>query len=272
MNDRHKDNLTPDEERVRNAVRSMAPVQAAPEFKQRLKTAFVTGQIGKDANSDQPTRTPSGLRSRGRLWVPVAFAAVLALILMLNRGPSLERIDVTGAGTVTVDGRVFETIDRDGLERAIQPGSRLALSEGVAVDVVYPETIVYQFASAEATVPRAPGRWFGKGVECRVDNGEVRLLTGPRFPGAKLVVETPEGIIHVTGSLVSVFRDASGTCVCVHVGTARVGVNIDDLESVPPGKRKVMFADGRAPTITDIAPPHKEHLIEFETKYRSGIR
>jgi hypothetical protein len=60
--------------------------------------------------------------------------------------------------------------------------------------------------------------------------------------------------------------------VCVHAGRARVGIDIDDLEEIPPGKRKVMYADGKPPIITDIAPPHKEHLIEFETKYRSGIR
>jgi hypothetical protein len=136
MSDRHKDNLTPDEERTREAVRSMSTAEADPAFKQRLKTAFVTGQIGKEADRGRQTRAPSRRRLRGRLWVPVAFAAVVVLVLVLNMGPSLEVVDVTGVGTVTVDGRVFETTDREGLARTIQPGSRIELSEGVEIDVM----------------------------------------------------------------------------------------------------------------------------------------
>ena len=71
MNDRHEDNLTPSEERASKAVRSMSPVKADPAFKQRLKTAFVTGQISKD--TDRPAHAPSRRRSRTRLWVPAAF-------------------------------------------------------------------------------------------------------------------------------------------------------------------------------------------------------
>jgi ferric-dicitrate binding protein FerR (iron transport regulator) len=272
MSDRQKDSLTPDEKRARDAVRSMPRVTADPGFKVRLKTSFVSGQIDPESERRRQTRAPRRWLSRPGIWAPVGVAAALAIVLVMNRGPSLELADVTGVGTVTVDGRAFETTDRAGLERWIKPGSRIALSEGVEIDVVYRETIVYQFAAAEATVPRAPARWFGKTAECRLDNGEVRLLTGPGFQGARLEVTTPEGIIHVTGSLVSVFRDESGTCVCIHAGTASVGIDTDDLESIPTGKRKVMFADGKDPIITDIAPPHKEHLIEFETKYRSGIR
>jgi hypothetical protein len=60
--------------------------------------------------------------------------------------------------------------------------------------------------------------------------------------------------------------------VCVHEGTASVGIDQGDMEPIPPGKRKVMFADGQPPMITDIAPPHRDHLVEFDAKYRGRIR
>jgi hypothetical protein len=44
------------------------------------------------------------------------------------------------------------------------------------------------------------------------------------------------------------------------------------MQEVPAGRRKVMFADGTPPKITDIAPPHMDHLVEFEAKYHAGIR
>jgi len=44
------------------------------------------------------------------------------------------------------------------------------------------------------------------------------------------------------------------------------------MQDIPAGQRKVMFADGTPPKITPIAPPHMDHLVEFEAKYRSGIR
>ena len=100
----------------------------------------------------------------------------------------------------------------------------------------------------------------------------MAILTGPRFRGGHLVVTTGEGAIEITGTLVSVFRDESVTCVCVHEGTASVGIDEADMEPIPAGKRKVMFADGSPSMVTDIAPPHRDHLIEFEKKYGRIVR
>jgi hypothetical protein len=262
---------TPEEERTREAIRSLPLVSADPQFRARLKSQFVSGTI--DAR-------PAGAKVRPRIgWralvprilIPVAAAVILIIAVILNLGPPMRLADVTGEGTVRVEGTTYDASDRESIARAVHPGARVELSEGVDIDVMYPETVVFELASATGTLPRGPARWFGRTGEGRLEMGEIRVLTGPDFHGARLDIETPEGKIEVTGSLVSVARDTSGTCVCVRRGTARVGVDAADMQWIAAGKRKVMFADGRPSIVTDIAPPHEAHLIEFENKYRTGI-
>jgi hypothetical protein len=192
--------------------------------------------------------------------------------MTLRQGPALELADVTGSGVVTVDGQPYQTTDRQRLERALRPGARVEVPAGVELDLLHPDTVVYELAAATMTLPHSPASGSGKTAECRLESGEVRVLTGPGFGQGRLIVRTPEGMIHVTGTLVSVVSDTTGTCVCVHHGTVRVGIDTADLEAIPAGQRKVMFADERPPIITAIAPPHREHLVEFEAKYLSGIR
>jgi len=271
MSERDEFELTREEKRASEAIRALPRADADPDFRQRLKADFAAGRLaeGGDATAPRPARRPAA-----RWWkvaIPVAAAVLVVAAALFNRGPALVLSDVAGEGTVTVDGRAFPTSDRDAIAGAVRPGARLELSEGVDVDLVYDNTLVLQYSSARGTIPKAPARWIGKTGACRLEWGEVAALTGPDFAGGGLVVTTPEGIIEVSGTLISVFRDSSVTCVCVHEGAARVGIDEGDMESVPAGKRKVMFADGKTPIITDIAPPHMDHLIEFDNKYRSGI-
>jgi hypothetical protein len=269
MSDREEFEPTAEEKRVRDLVRSLPRAEADTGFRDRLKADFVAGRLGESADpAPQPAR-----RGRGwiRVLIPAVMAIVMAFAILFNAGPKLELSDISGDGTVTVDGRVFHTTDLDGIAGAIKPGASITLSEDVDVDLVYEKTSVFQLSSATATIPGTPGRWFGKSTQARVEMGELRILTGPGFRGGSLTVFTPEGEIVITGTLVSVFRDGAVTCVCVHEGTASVGTSDDDMQDIRAGQRKVMFADGTPPKITPIAPPHMDHLIEFEKKYRSGI-
>jgi hypothetical protein len=270
MSDREEFEPTADQKRASELVRALPRAEADTGFRDRLRADFAAGRLG-----ESPDAAPRPAR-RGRGWIraliPAAFAGVLAVLVLFNAGPPLELSDVSGEGTVFVDGRVFPASDFAGIAGAIYPGASVTLSEGVEIDFVYPETAAYQLSSATATIPEAPGRWYGRSVASRVDMGELRILTGPEFSGMQLTVTTPEGQIEVTGTLVSVFRDSTVTCVCVHEGTAAVGITTDDMENIPPGKRKVMFADGSPPKVTDIAPPHMDHLVKFEARYRTGIR
>jgi hypothetical protein len=273
MNSREGHELTRDEERAREAIRSLPSVAADSRFRERLKVDFAAGRLAGEHHQVQKPLS-IGLRLfRPSFLVPAAAAAVLLIaVVTLRQGPTLELADVTGSGVVTVDGQPYQTTDRRGLERALRPGARVEVPDGIEIDVLHPDTVVYELAAATMTLPRSPDSWSGKTAECRLESGEVRVLTGPGFGEGRLIVMTPEGMIHVTGTLVSVVSDTSGTCVCVHHGTVRVGIDAADLEPIPAGQRKVMFADERPPIITEIAPPHREHLVEFEAKYHSGIR
>ena len=272
MSDREEQDLTPEQDRARDAVRSLPRVEADPGFRERLKADFVAGRL--DGAPEQRGRQGAA-RRRIRAWrtlVPAAIALALVVVVILNGGPQPDVADVTGEGTVTVDGRSFPTSERSAIAKAVRPGSRVAVSDGVKIDLVYGRTMAVQLSSASATVPAAPARWYGKTGECRLEMGELSVITGPRFRGGQLLVATAEGTLDITGTLASVFRDSTVTCVCVHEGTARVGVDAGDMENIPAGKRKVMFADGSPPMITDIAPPHRDHMIEFENKYGDKIR
>jgi ferric-dicitrate binding protein FerR (iron transport regulator) len=126
--------------------------------------------------------------------------------------------------------------------------------------------VLYEVAGGtRMTIPRSPGRWFNSAVECTLEVGELRIRTGPRFPGRTLRVHTPEGVAVITGTLVSVQCSDNGTCVCVAEGIAHVGVSETSLEAVAPGYRKVMLRDGTV-KIIPIEPTHRAHLVEFDSR------
>lgn len=270
MSDRDEFEPTTDEKRVSELIRSLPRAEADAGFRDRLRADFVAGRLEPTSGPIPPR--PVSRRRWGWGLIPLAAVVLVAMVVVFNGGPALQLSDVNGDGTVTVDGRVFQAADRDGIAGALRPGASVELSEGVDIDVFYEGTAVFQLSSATATIPGAPGRWIQKSVDSFVQMGELRILTGPGFSGAKLSVRTPEGEIVITGSLVSVFRDGALTCVCVQKGSASVGIDAGDMENIPPGKRKVMYADGKPSIVTDIAPPHMDHLVEFEAKYSSRIR
>jgi len=268
--------LSPDEERARRAIRSMPDAAADSRFRERLRAEFIEGELigrGRARRLAPERRIFRSHFLRRRVLMPAAAAAILVVIITLSRGSGLELAEINGPGAVTVNGRSYDTSDRPVLESALQPGAVIVLAEGVELDLLDRQAVVYEISSATATLPHSVTGWLGpKTAECRLERGEIRILTGPRFRGRRLLIETPEGVAEVSGTLLSVSRDETGTCVCVHAGVARVGVHPDNLETVPAGKRRVMFTDGRPPIITDIAPPHREGLIKFEAKFHSRFR
>ncbi len=281
--------LTPDEGRAREAVRALPSVQADPAFRERLKADFVAGRLapsgeeaGGEAAGSESARAEAARRRRTarlrawlwpRLLAPVAAVAVAVVAFVFgNRGPALELVGVTGEGVVLVDGRSYDASDRAGLAAAARPGSRIEVPEGASLALGLPGKMVVELAAATGTVPSAPGRWLGRSSGCGLEGGEIRVLTGAGFQGERFEVSTPDGMIRVTGTLVSAVRDESGTCVCVREGTALVGRSEEDLRPIPAGKRLVLHADRSDPLFTDIAPPHEAHLLDFEDRYGDFVR
>ncbi len=228
-----------------------------------------------------PLETRRARRARGELrrrrrWfitgLAVAAAAVAAVAFWPERAFLPELIARKGSGEVRIAGVDYRLSDPEALADALQPGATLLVKEGAVLDVRYGDAFLLQFdPGTVASLPDPFGGMAGQEARARIEYGEMRLRTGPGFlPASSFNVTTPEGRIHLVGTIVSIFRDSTGTCVCVFEGTASVGTGEADMESIPAGKRKVMPTGGD-PFIDDIAPPHRDHLLEFQEKYSAGF-
>jgi ferric-dicitrate binding protein FerR (iron transport regulator) len=251
-------------ERVQQAIRDLGPVQAEPAFRSRLRHQFTTGAIAE--------RTAGGRglpgRLRGWILVPTAAAAAATIwLLLFTARPTWELRSVTGTGTITVsiqgDGeRKVMARDTAHLAALIRPGAHIRLPEHNTLDLIAGDVLLFQLADQAAlTVPGDHRK--GEAMVSRLEAGELRIKTGPGFRGQRLSVLTAEGRTELSGTVVSVFKGKDFTCVCVLEGTARIGKSEATLEDVPPGKRKVMFADERPSMVVAVEPHHVEGLTEF---------
>jgi ferric-dicitrate binding protein FerR (iron transport regulator) len=281
MSDRPRNH--PDDETVAKWVSELPEVAADADFRDRLRSAFVSGEIDS-APADTMATAPSAaapatparparkrtVSPRRRWWAwatpPLATAAVVMVLFAMNRGPTLELLEATGTGTVVIDGRSMAMDDFAAIGGAIRPGAAIEVPAGASIDLGVSGTTLYELAGGtRMTLPASPGRWFHRAVSCTMAVGELRLKTGPRFPGSELRVFTPEGEAVVTGTLLSVQCDDGGTCVCVLEGTAHVGVDDADLQSVSPGYRKIMLRDGTR-DIIPIKDMHRDGVLDFDNR------
>ncbi len=278
MRDGRKDEAAGGEraqERLDALLRELAAPPPDPDFRARLRADFAGGAIaGRPGAGWSGADDVGARRRRGPPWwvwvaVPAAAAAVLVLLLLSGgQAWQVERVD--GSGVLLVDGRAVPA-ESDALQPLLVGGAELRIPQGVILDLALPGVLSLQLDwGAELSLPPAPGPLRHR-LECELRSGELRLATGPRFPGERLLVRTPEGLTEVTGTIVSVYRGDGFTCVCVLEGTAEVGSSDDSMEPVAAGRRKVMFADGRPPLRSEIEPEHERGLQLFR-RQRQGTR
>jgi ferric-dicitrate binding protein FerR (iron transport regulator) len=143
------------------------------------------------------------------------------------------------------------------------------LPKGNSLDLLLDDRLLLALdEGADVTVPVPPEHGAGIPLVSEVHHGELRIKTGPGFPGTELHILTSEGRTEIVGTVVSVYKGEDFTCVCVLEGTASIGADEARLEKIPQGMRKVMFGDGRPPLVTEIEPQHEAGLLEFEDRYR----
>jgi hypothetical protein len=268
MSDRNFKNLDKKQRLAQEAVRSLAHPQADADFRARLKSQFMAGEIPETGLSSLvvPEDSPSVSSRPWLRWGGLAVAAVLAfLAFSLNRLPGPELVATNGVGTVTVDGLELKADDSAGLEDALRAGARLQIGQGGSVDILYPGSFVMRLdAGTDLVLPSRPGRWFLRSARSRMEYGEVSVRTGPALAGGGLIVDTPEGRTAIHGTLVSVFRNDDLTCVCLIEGSADISTAGKTLGGIPLGMRWVLFKDGSEPQLLDIAPPHRDHMLGLD--------
>jgi ferric-dicitrate binding protein FerR (iron transport regulator) len=265
MSEHRPTNPTPEDERVRQALRNLERVQPASGFRERLKREFVSGTIA-------PRQAPVRERGLGRrwLWAALPLAAMILLsILFVNSGPRWILRGAGGEGTITINGRAMAARPSPELSRLLVPEAHIEVAAGASIELLCPDILLLALTGGtDATIPRNPRLLSGHTLTARVDRGELLLKTGPEFPGFRLRVFTAESLTEVSGTTVSVYKGEDFTCVCVLTGVASIGADETSLEEIPAGQRKVLFADGRPPQVTEIAAEHQQGLEEFEK--RSG--
>jgi hypothetical protein len=153
-------------------------------------------------------------------------AAVLAVVLAagawaFNPGPHWKVAAAQHAhGNVLVDDEAIPADDAESFEDALVPGAAIEwngdgdlvlLSRGRLALAIAPGT--------RMTLPAPPPRWFLRHGAGRLETGTIRLLSGPRFHGARVTIRTPDAVVEMTGRPLAVIRDSSGTSVCVLDGS-----------------------------------------------------
>lgn len=253
--------MTPEEQRVRRAIRDSGPVRADPHFRERLKRDFVSGAIRE---REAPARQRFFLRPTWQFAALLAAAVAAWLLLRHSQGPSWQIHAVLGKGWIKVDDLQVDTREPGRLAGLVRPKARVRVGGEAALDVRGGDALLIELAGgSDVTLPAAPLRWFAKPLEGVLHSGEIRFRTGPGFAGHELTFLTAEGRIEVTGTAVSVYKGEDFTCVCVLEGTARVGRDEDRMENIGAGLRKVMFSGERPSQVIDIEPHHAEELRKF---------
>jgi ferric-dicitrate binding protein FerR (iron transport regulator) len=255
-----------DREAIARRVRELPPVEAEVGFRQRLRDSFVSGEIAPPAADRDEAPRRRIAPPLWRLLVPIAAVIAVLVVILPSRPPGLRILDVSGEGLVNVDGTGIPVQERESLSRAIRGGARVTLDPDVTLDLIVPRLAVYELRpGTRMSLPPAPGRWFGRAVACSLLVGELRLKTGSDFPGTQLTVYTPDGVVVLSGTLLSIAVDSEGTCVCVLEGVAAVGVDGDNLEEVTPGFRKIMLKNGEV-SIVPVKPMHRDGVLEFDAR------
>lgn len=256
---------TPDEQRVRDAVRALPPAQADAAFRARLAREFAAGEI-----RPRLRLAPVPVHRRTEFWLggaALAAAAAALIVAFLNPAPAWHVVESRGTGAVTVAGASapVDLADRAGLDRALARSGRLSVPESGELTLASDGVLALRFTpGTTASLPTAPARWFGRSREITVEQGELFVTTRPRFRGATLDVRTREASVRVVGTTFAVLAHDDGTCVCVMDGVVQVTPVGGPMEVVPPGRRCFVFRDGRPTERAPILETSEQTLGDLE--------
>lgn len=239
-----------DPKSVQRLLQGLARPAADPEFRSALRSTF-SRRLEPERRVHPALRV---LRARASRWAAAAAAALIAAAF-LNSGPAWQVRGILGTGPIRVDGRVVSPGSPDGVARALHAGARIELPSEAQLDLELPGIAIFQLVGGSRVVlPASPGRWIARAVIGSLEAGEVRVTTGPRFPGSGLTIETPEVRAVVTGTTFAVLRLDAASCVCVYEGAVVMHGPSSARDTVRAGFRRSVFRDGRPPLLEPILP------------------
>lgn len=257
MSKEENKHLSPSQQRAKDALAGLSRPEADPAFRARLKEGFVRGELH--------SRTPIATVRPWVLRVALPLAAAAALILMLNvlnRGPAWSLVE--GEGSAVIDGVTVSLSQPDQVESLLHGGSRVEIApDSHAVFKQRGILMAELEGGSVVSLPRSPGRWFNRRVEGTIEKGNVGWITGSRFSGAHLVLNTPESIIEVVGTCFRLMCTDEGTCLCVLHGVVRAERRNGKTDMISGGHRKTMFADGSKSDLGEILDSSRTELTHL---------
>lgn len=259
--------LSEAERSARERVRRLPRAAADPDFRARLAADFASGRIAQGPARGGVFRLPWHHREMTRWALAAAAAAALIVTaIALNEGPAWRVTSRHGGGIASVDGRGVE-LGSSEFEHLLKPGAHLALPSDADVALAAGDQMMVALdPGSEVTLPGAPGRWWGRRIEGRVDSGIMRVSLGPMFHGSVLALRTRDAQLRVVGTTFAVICEPTGTCVCVLEGVVDVGPIGGTMSEIPGGMRGYVFANGAPMDREGMRPDERIRLTELRRR------
>ena len=209
-------------------------------------------------------------------WGSAAAAAIVLIVMTVTRLNAASAWHVTqasGEGIAVVDGRPVPMNHIPDLEASLTPGARIRVPPGCALELSSARMLaIRMLPETDATVPRAPGRWFGRDVRAGIQGGEWRVTTGRDFAGARLVMTTPSARVELREGAAAVICEAQGTCVCVYRGMVFAAREHEKQARVDPGFCRNVWVDETRTAESDaIRPEEAAELARFVAEKRGNM-
>jgi hypothetical protein len=283
MSDRDPEptDLSPEEralqERVAAAVRALPAEPPGAGFRAAMRERFVSGREPGRARAPRRPGLWFGLRP---LEIALGSAAILMVaslgMTVLNAGPGWRVAPGPPvSGNVIVDDEPIPVNDLASLDESLRPESHIVWDgDGDLMLRTAGGVVIAVLPGTEVHLPAPPRRWFARSAQGRVERGEIRVLTGPRFHGAAMAISTPQSMVRITGTALAVICEPGVTCVCVYEGTVLVTDRAQGGAPAPPtpvpaGQRRTVFAEGRPTEQAEMRPGERVALGRMSETMRA---
>ena len=241
----------PDVNDAQERLRSSGRAVPDAGFTARMRREFLAGaaaRTGSPVVATRPRRVWQGLAI-----ATLSAAAACAAVFAANQGASWQVHAISGSGSIRMGGREVAIGDSAGILSRLRAGSFIEVPEGAQLDVRLDGVALFQITSGTRVVlPNSPGRWFARTMSGRVESGELRVATGPRFKGAQLSLRADSVDVRVVGTTLAVLSQPEGTCVCVFEGQVGMSRSGNGSAQVEQGTRRVSPRDGTAARVEPI--------------------
>jgi ferric-dicitrate binding protein FerR (iron transport regulator) len=260
--------LTPDEARALAALKQAAPPAVPVAVRERCRAAFLTGEHVPPSVARLRAAARPRLGLGWRLGAALAAAAAVALVWVGSRPTGTWHVaEVVGPQAIELAGR-RPPAGRPG--SAVGPGP-IRVGAASELELALDTRLRLRLLSeTQASLPPAPGRWFGRTRVVTVEAGEIFGATGGPL-GFRLRLSTPEAEAVLSGTSFAVIRNDEATCFCLYRGALEITERARGRRlSLPLEHRVLIFRDGRPPQVEPITDRERMKLSMMDAAAGPG--